>query len=213
MSSISRLQISSQLPYSCAERGRLDSREDGRGGAPPFRIVPTATKREPGEVVPTVKVKYPDNSSQYLPVFDGREATAEAMMMLHLEGFRETAQKKGITGEYNALPARKEMLKRQLTKAGPTYSTRTIDGQHVMKTDKEWIVYDIEACKSRKKDLTSQFYNIWETLLASDLHSEWRKVVKEQCETEGYLEAGGIEKTGKRGVSIEASDAQTRCGT
>ena len=79
-----RLTISSQLPYSCAERGRLDSREDG-GGAPPFRIVPTATKREPGEVVPTVKIKYPDDSSQYLPVFDGKEATAEAMV-LHLEG-------------------------------------------------------------------------------------------------------------------------------
>ena len=202
MSSMLRLTISSQLPYSCAERGRLDSREDG-GGAPPFRIVPTATKREPGEVVPTVKIKYSDDSSQHLPVFEF-PATAEAMM-LHLEGFRETVEKKGIvTGEYNALPAKKEELKRQLRKAGPTYSTRTIDSQHIMKTDKEWIVFDIDACKSRKKDLTSQFYNIWETLLASELHSEWRKVVKEQCETEGYLVQGGIRKTGKRGVSIEA---------
>lgn len=202
MSSIFRLQISSQLPYSCAERGRLDNKEVG-GGAPPLRIVPTASKREPGEVVPTVKVKYPDATSQNLNIFDGHEANTEAIL-LHLEGFREVAEKMGIMSEYNALPERKDMLKRQLAKAGPTYSTRTIDSQHVMKTDKEWIVYDIEACKSRKKELTSQFYILWEKLLIPSLHSEWRKIVREQCQTEGYLEAGGIRKTGKRGVSIEA---------
>jgi hypothetical protein len=97
--------ISSQLPYSCAERGRLDNKEVG-GGAPPLRIVPTATKREPGEVVPTVKVKYPDGCSQNLNVFDGHEANTEAIL-LHLEGFREVAEKMGIMSEYNALPKRK----------------------------------------------------------------------------------------------------------
>jgi hypothetical protein len=100
MSGISRQSISSKLSYSVAERPSVGK----EGAEPPLRIVPTKTNREEGEVRPTVKIKYLSGDSQLLPVYDGTDRHAEALLK-HILLFNEAANKTGIVPEYKLCKA------------------------------------------------------------------------------------------------------------
>jgi hypothetical protein len=178
------------------------------GAEPPLRIVPTKTNREEGEVRPTVKIKYLSGDSQLLPVYDGTDRHAEALLK-HILLFNEAANKTGIVPEYKLCKAFLDDKKAKLDEidalGDPSESNiiRKIDNVDVAKSQREWLVYDIKCAVKKIEVLTERYYSLWEKLLATDLHPDWNTIVHEECETEGYIVKGGTRKSGKRGITIE----------
>ena len=114
MSGVSRQSISSKLSYSVAERPSVGK----EGAEPPLCIVPTKTNRKDGEVRPTVKIKYPSGDSQLLPIYDGTDRDAEALLK-HIVLFKTAAKKTGIIPEYTMCKAFKDQVKAKLEALGP----------------------------------------------------------------------------------------------
>ena len=166
MSGISRQSISSKLSYSVAERPSVGK----EGAEPPLRIVPTKTNREEGEVRPTVKIKYLSGDSQLLPIYDGTDRNAEALLK-HILLFKVAAKKTGIIPEHKLCMAFKDRVKAELEALGPppkegdsaeSNITRKIDVVDVTKSQREWCVYDIQSAIKKLEVLTERYYSLWD---------------------------------------------------
>ena len=170
------------------------------GGAPAIRFVPNSTaygKKEDGEEHDQVKITISSEVSKYYNVF--KEGTAEDVVKLITmhEGIIIDKKLKEQYDNIKALISGK--------KARITLLTQKSKRNDTEKEELEEINVALREYKTQAKQLPEEAFDFFEKLLDQSLVSEWRDIVKKECETADYVDLKGVKtSSGKRGKTFSS---------
>lgn len=163
------------------------------GGAPPIRFVPTTSsyqKKEDGEEADQVKITISSEISKYYDVF--KEGNAEDVITLIRTHEGIIADKK-LKEQHDVLFALATEKKARLTKL-TQQRTRTDEEKEEVKS----IELGLKEFKTQMKQLNQEAFDFFEKLLDNTLVSEWREIVKQECESTDYIDLKGCKNTSGR---------------
>lgn len=171
------------------------------GGAPPIRFVPTTssyTKKEEGEETDQVKITISSEISKYYDVF--KEGNAEDVITLIRTHEGIIADKK-LREQHDIVAALLTEKKARLTKLTKKSSRNDSEKEEVTA-----IELGLKEYKTQMKQLNNEAFDFFEKLLHHNLVSEWREIVKTECESADYVDLKGRKNTsGKKRGKVFAS--------
>lgn len=177
------------------ERARVER----LGGDPPIRVVPQLRVPEETEVRVVVKIKLTDTVTEAISKFAG--GTAEDAVR-HVRLFWDVEQKLGFRASFKSFRKMWKQKAVEIDALDP--SADDYDAKKELKQQQR------AECHTSMTTAKKEVWALWERLLHPSLISDWQRIVSTECETDGYIARDGVERTGKRGKTLEGLLASIR---
>ena len=177
------------MKYHEAERGVVAK----LGGIPPIRLIPTVD--EDKESQPSVTIKLAEKAKETYMKFDG--GTPEKAIR-HIMTFHNLAVKLECRENYDCYKQLSDDNKAKIIALG-SIDANTDDA--VLK-EKESFENEIDIAEREMSENLKEFWSLFERLLHQPLVPHWTAIVKQECETNGYVTTDGVPKAGKRGKTF-----------